>query len=141
MTEDQIKFTVNPDEQAIGRLGSRLRKYNRSRVPQDPTWNVLLTIEDDAGELMAGLYGHVSYTWLFVEVVWVAEQLRRQGCGTRLLKRAEEHAREHGCYGVWLDTFSFQARGFYEKQGYTLFGELPNYPGEHSRFFMSKKLN
>jgi ribosomal protein S18 acetylase RimI-like enzyme len=58
----------------------------------------------------------------------------------RLLQRAEEYAREHGCHAAWLDTFTFQARGFYEKQGYTVFGEWPNYPGEHRRYFLWKKL-
>lgn len=98
-------------------------------------------MEDGAGELIAGLYGYLSYSWLFVEVLWVAENSRKCGHGTRLLDRAEEFAREHGCHSAWLDTFSFRAPGFYEKQGYTLFGELRNYPGEHQRLFLWKRLN
>jgi ribosomal protein S18 acetylase RimI-like enzyme len=141
MTGDCIKVTVDPDEAAVERLGSQLRAYNRSRAPQEPPRRLLLSIEDDAGELIAGLYGYLSYSWLFVEVLWVAEKSRKCGHGTRLLDQAEEFAREHGCHSAWLDTFSFQGPGFYEKQGYTLFGELPNYPGEHRRFFLWKRLN
>jgi GNAT superfamily N-acetyltransferase len=121
-------------------LGAQLTAYNRSRAPQSAPCGLLLSLEDDDGELVAGLYGHISYTWLVVEVLWVAERVRKHGYGRRLLGQAEAYAREHGCHAVWLDTFSFQARDFYEKQGYTLFGELPNYPDEHRRYFLWKKL-
>ncbi|WP_247749109.1 GNAT family N-acetyltransferase [Rhizobium sp. L245/93] len=57
-----------------------------------------------------------------------------------MLQQAEGWARERGCVGVWLDTFSFQAPGFYEKQGYTVFGVLDHYPGEMQRFFLRKML-
>ena len=53
---------------------------------------------------------------------------------------AEAEAVVRGCHGAWLDTFDFQARGFYEKLGYTCFAELPEYPIGHSRFFMKKPL-
>jgi hypothetical protein len=45
-----------------------------------------------------------------------------------------------GCVGVWLDTFSFQARGFYEKLGYRVFGEVADYPPGHTRHFLKKSL-
>ena len=57
------------------------------------------------------------------------------------LERAEEVAREHGCVGIWLDTFTFQAPGFYQKLGYTVFGEISNYPPGSSRFFLHKHLS
>jgi hypothetical protein len=53
---------------------------------------------------------------------------------------AEREARSRGCHGAWLDTFEFQARGFYERQGYTCFAQLPDYPPGFSRFFMKKAL-
>ena len=66
--------------------------------------------------------------------------LRRQGLGKELLRRAEDEARACGCVGAHLDTFSFQARGLYEKQGYAAFGALPDCPPGHARFFLSKRL-
>ncbi len=140
MIEDEIKLTVDPDEHAVASLGSRLFAYNRSQVVQTGPSNVLLSVNDEVGELVAGLFGRVSYSWLFIEFLWIAETERRRGLGSRMLRRAEEFALERGCHSAWLDTFSFQARGFYEKHGYTVFGELPNYPDEHSRYFLSKKL-
>ena len=140
MIEETIKLRINPTEDEVAPLGSQLNAYNRSQVFQSSPCHVLLSVNDDPGELVAGLYGRVSYSWLFIELLWVAATERGRGLGSRMLHGAEEYALERGCHSAWLDTFGFQARGFYEKQGYTVFGELPNYPGEHSRYFLSKKL-
>jgi GNAT superfamily N-acetyltransferase len=58
--------------------------------------------------------------------------------GSRLIADAEQAARGEGCIGAWLDTFSFQARGFYEKQGYRVVGEIPDHPVGGARYFLSK---
>jgi GNAT superfamily N-acetyltransferase len=70
----------------------------------------------------------------------VAEPPRGHGYGERLLQAAEKEARTHGCRGVFLSTFSFQARPFYERFGYEVFGELPDYPTGHAYYFMKKAL-
>lgn len=80
------------------------------------------------GEIVGGAEGYTHWGWLFVSHLWVHESLRGQDLGTRLLANIEEAARRRGAVAVYLDTYSFQARGFYEKRGYTLFGELPDYP-------------
>jgi len=64
--------------------------------------------------------------------------MRGAGLGRRLIKQAEEEAVRRGCRGVWLDTFSWQARGFYEKLGYSVFGTIDDYPPGHQRFFLKK---
>ena len=68
------------------------------------------------------------------------EEARGQGTGRRILIAAEEEAVRRGCRYAWLDTFSFQARGFYEKLGYSVFGTLEDYPAGHSRYFLRKTL-
>lgn len=75
-----------------------------------------------------------------IELIAVPEQHRGEGYGTKLMDLAEEVARANNCVGIWLDTFEFQARGFYEKLGFELFGELPNHPKGHKRFFLHKCL-
>jgi GNAT superfamily N-acetyltransferase len=75
-----------------------------------------LRLRDDAsGEVVGGLFGRKYYGWLFVELLFVPEQGRRQGLGSRMLAEAEAFARSKGCIGVWLDTFSFQAPDFYPR--------------------------
>jgi predicted N-acetyltransferase YhbS len=66
--------------------------------------------------------------------------LRGMGCGSQLLALAEEKACEQGAKNAYLDTFSFQAPAFYEKHGYEVFGELPDFPPGHQRFFLKKEL-
>ena len=70
----------------------------------------------------------------------IPEEMRGTGVGRTLMQRAEEEALRRGCHQVWLDTFSFQARGFYEKLGYAVFGALDDYPVGHSRFFLRKTI-
>ena len=70
----------------------------------------------------------------------MAQALRGQGHATRLMAAAEAYAVEKGCVGVVLDTFSFQARPFYERLGYRVFGQLDDYPPGHTRFYMEKRL-
>jgi GNAT superfamily N-acetyltransferase len=113
--------------------------FNDTNVGESRYRPMAFAIEDERGQMTGGLSGATAYGWLFVELLFVPKSLRGQGVGTRLIRLAEAEAVARGCHSVWLDTFEFQARGFYERLGYTCFGELKNYPAG-SRFFMSKRL-
>ena len=91
------------------------------------------------GALVGGATGYTQWGWLFIHYLWVSQDLRGEGLGTHLLGQAEAAARERGCGAMWLDTFSFQAPGFYPKLGYEPFGEL-DYPPGHKRIFLQKRL-
>jgi GNAT superfamily N-acetyltransferase len=86
------------------------------------------------------VWGQINWNWLHVGLFWVAEALRGSGYGRRLLAAIEQVARERGCRYAHLDTFSYQARPFYETLGYEVFGQLDDYPPGHKRFFMKKVL-
>ena len=86
------------------------------------------------------MLGEIWGGWLQVDVLWVAAALRGRGEGARLMAAAEAYAAQKGCVGVVLDTFSFQARPFYERLGYRVFGQLDDYPPGHTRFYMEKRL-
>ena len=98
-------------------------------------------ILDETGKAVGGAVGHGSFDWVFVELLFIPENLRGQGAGTRLMQQIEHFARQHNLVGIWLDTFSFQARPFYEKLGYSVFGTLDGHPVGGSRHFMSKRLD
>lgn len=107
----------------------------------DPSRLLAITIRDpESGEITGGLHGVSYYGWLFIELLVIPERYRGQRLGTRLMQQAEAAACDRGCIGVWLDTFSFQARSFYEKLGYKVFGEIADFPPGKSRFWLRKRL-
>lgn len=96
---------------------------------------------DRRGDLAGGLTGRVWARWLHVDLLWVDAAHRGAGLGAELLARAEESAREdHG--GVWsrVETWDFQAPGFYRKRGYEVVGEVPEYPPGVTEFILTKRL-
>lgn len=98
-----------------------------------------LVLQDRAGTPLGGLWGRTSFRWLFIELLAVPEALRGRGLGAGLLARAEAEAKERGCIGAWLDTFSPRSRRLYERCGFTVFGGIPDYPPGNTRVFMSKR--
>ncbi len=84
--------------------------------------------------------GYTFADWMHIDILWVEESFRNKNNGSRLLKMAENEAIKRGCKHVDLDTMSWQAKPFYEKQGYTLFATLDNYPKGHSKYFLKKDL-
>ena len=97
-------------------------------------------LRDESGTIVGGVWGQVNWNWLHIGLVWVAEALRGAGYGKQLIAAIEHAAKKRGCTAAHLDTFSYQARPFYESLGYELFGALDNYPPGHQRFFMKKTL-
>jgi GNAT superfamily N-acetyltransferase len=97
-------------------------------------------LKDERGAILGGALGHVWGGWLDLDALWVSELFRGQGYGARLLQAAEEEARAQGCHGVYLTTFSFQARPFYEKFGFGVVANIADYPKGHSYYVLKKTL-
>ena len=115
--------------------------YNESRAGPIRFQQFALLLRDpDDGETVGGLYSYSFYDWLYIDLFVIPEKFRGQGLGTELLNRIEAVAVERGCVGIWLNTFSFQAREFYEKFGYEVFGAIDDHPRGSQRLFMCKRL-
>jgi len=136
-----IRTTDVPDEVSRDAIVRGLVAYNESKVGRSDHRPLIVMIEDPETGPIGGLWGRTAFDWLFVELLFVPEAFRGRGLGSELMKRAEEEAVARGCHGAWLDTFEFQARGFYERIGYTCFAELPDYPAGSARYFMKKALS
>jgi GNAT superfamily N-acetyltransferase len=117
-----------------------LRAYNEAIAGPARADPVAILLRDAEDRPVGGLWGRSGYDWMFVEYLAVPEALRGQRLGNALIAEAERIARARGCCGIWLDTFAFQARGFYEKLGFTVFGTLEDHPRGSRRFFLSKRL-
>ena len=94
----------------------------------------------DGDRWLGGLTARITQRWLFLHLLGVAADAQRTGTGTALMRAIEAEARARDCIGVWLDTYSFQAPGFYAKLGYEEVGRIPDYPPGHARIFLAKRL-
>ena len=127
------------DESAI-RTG--LRTHNREKSGfTGPHGELVLCLTGDDGVTLGGLTARYGYQWMFIELLFIPESARGQQLGTQMMAQAERVARDNGLTGIWLDTFAFQARGFYEKLGYTIFGTLEGHPRDGRRFFLEKRFD
>jgi len=130
-------------QEDVQQFEAGMNAYNNTHVQFDQTPEFIMynrTIKHD-GKVAAGMVAEI-YFWnvLTVSILWVDEAHRGKGYGAALLADAESEARKRGGTLAHLNTFDFQAREFYEKQGYAVFGVLEGYPEGRCRYYMSKKL-
>ena len=135
----EFEVTFEPTHEETSRLAAGLGEHARSFVDRDGFDPVAVFIRED-GELLGGISGVLNWNWLQISLLWVDDSLRGSGSGKRLMETIESLARERGCEYAHVDTFSFQARAFYESLDYEVFAELEDYPPGHSRFYLRKIL-
>ncbi|MFV3010779.1 GNAT family N-acetyltransferase [Clostridium botulinum] len=137
-----IRESISEEEADL--IVDRIVEYNLSKVPgkqEVPLLCINRVIEDTNGEIIAGILSKM-YCWncIYIDVLWIKEEYRKDGLGTKLLKEVEKIAKEKDCHLIHLDTFDFQAKDFYIKHGYEIFGILDQCPENHKRYFMKKNI-
>lgn len=136
--EWSVTEAIEPkDEEAVFQ---GLLQYNLARLEDRESKDLGIFCRNDTGDVQAGLIGDTHGNWLTIKYLFVAEALRGQRLGSRLLQTAEETAKKRGCKYAFLDTFHFQAPGFYEKHGYQEVFALKEYPRTGSRYYYTKTL-
>ncbi|HEY8610889.1 MAG TPA: GNAT family N-acetyltransferase [Roseomonas sp.] len=100
-----------------------------------------VVLRDESGAPLGGLVGRSYSGWLYVELFHIPEAHRRAGLGREMLSMAERQAAARGCIGVRLETYSFQAPGFYARMGYSVVGVLRDCPPGHTRYSLAKRLD
>jgi GNAT superfamily N-acetyltransferase len=121
-------------------LWKGLVKFNREQAGPLAYSRKVLSVRDGKGRLLGGLILQSYWRESYIELLWLAARARRTGIGSRLIKEAERHARRRGSRLIHLNTFSFQAPGFYQKQGYRRFGGMSGSPRGEQRHFYVKRL-
>ena len=138
MTHITLETSPAPDDVSLVLDG--LRAFNASRLGEAGRASYALFLRDESDAIVGGLTAEVRWQWLHVDLLWVAESHRGQGHGSALLVAAEAEARRLGCVGAHLETGDFQARPFYERHGYTVFGTLEGFPVGSRMYFLRKNL-
>ena len=130
-----------PDARDVAALGDGLTEHALPFTHRAGFEPLAVFARDRNGVLVGGVHGKVNWTWLHIALFWIAEAERRRGLGSSLLRAIESAAIDRGCTQAHLETFSYQARPFYERHGYVLFATLEDYPPGHQSFFLRKVLS
>ena len=137
----EIRTCTDKDKEQIN---AGLLAYNFSVIPQGKDYvsiDISRRITDENGKVIAGCIASAD-CWLcaHVGILWVDGEYRKQGLGSKLLAAVEQAAREAGCMMIQLDTFEFQAKDFYLKQSYEVFGEVASPPLGKLHYYLKKDL-
>lgn len=130
-----MKIQFAPEEKVAPKL--QLGEYNEKFVESAED---LSCWAEEEGVCLGGINAFRLDTLLMIDRLWVAEDQRGKGLGACLLAAVEEKAKARGAKRAELNTFGFQAPGFYEKMGYRLFGSLEPAVGEWGHYFYEKEL-
>ncbi|RQM62664.1 GNAT family N-acetyltransferase [Aeromonas enteropelogenes] len=120
-------------------LRSGLNGFNEAVTGHHHRERIASFIKDEDGVVLGGILGEIKWGWLHIEELWIDESIRRDGWGGRLLGAMEQYAQSQGITNYHLETTSFQALPFYQKQGYEVFGQLPDMPPGHVSYFLKKQ--
>ena len=130
----------HPSETETDYIREALNQFNCAHVGDDGHTPLNLIEYDADGSIIGGLLGGTYWGWLYIDILWVREDHRRQGVGSRLLTEAEKEAMRRGCHHVHVDTMSWQAPAFYQKHGYEVIGVLPDIPLGNQKYLLMKAL-
>ena len=142
----EIKVSNKADRDLKTFLRNKVREYNREfspefkRLDEIKTLPLHIIVENEMLECVGGLTGRIIWDWLEVDYFWIEKQARGNGLGTEVLAKAEKKAKTLGASKILLMTFKFQARDFYEKQGYNVVGEIKDYPPGSAYYTLVKHL-
>lgn len=136
-TRGRLVFNQTPAKTEVQAFHEGFRSFNRQYCPADHQ-PFVFTVETEVGAVVGGIDGVSFWGRLHVENLHVDADWRGCGVGRRLMEMTETLAHERGCRGINLDTFSFQAPGFYEKLGFVRIGEENGYLNDYRRIYYTK---
>jgi N-acetylglutamate synthase-like GNAT family acetyltransferase len=122
-----------------GAIEARLYEFNMDATGYRDGLDLGFVVEE-AGQVVAAAAG---YTWggiCEVKTLWVHPDHRGAGWGSALMAQAIEEARTRGCRLMFLATYDFQARDFYERLGFECIATIPDKPLGHVEHIMRRTL-
>jgi GNAT superfamily N-acetyltransferase len=128
------------DETVERRIRAGLSAFNRAAVDKPERQHFNVVLRDGEGSVRGGLIASVNFDVMLIEDLFVDETYRRGGQGAKLVALAEEEGRARGARRACVSTFSWQARPFYEKLGFRVFGEIPYRNGAYVLYWLAKPL-
>ena len=133
----EVTHEIQADSREVINLG--LTEFNTRHLGVHKWIALDVYVRDPKGQVVGGLIGASVFDRLYIYALWVAQDRRGLGLGTRILNAAEQTAIERGCCIIFLDTLTFQAPAFYKKRGYE---EIATVEFQHSvkKIYFHKRL-
>jgi GNAT superfamily N-acetyltransferase len=136
-TLEEIKSSQSAENVVLEGLGNNIIE-NIGNVELGRPLRVFVRNESD--EVVGGVIAHCFGGWVYISLLWVDKSMRNLGYGAQLMHLLESEAIQYGCQNAHLDTYSFEAKPFYERLGYELFATLEDYPKGYCKYFLKKRL-
>ena len=133
-----LTLEADPDPSLRAKILEPLAAHNDAAAGPGRWGTLAVTVRGGDGEVAGGLWGRTGYGFLFVELLALGPA-RGLGLGRKTMELAEAEAKRRGLLGIWLDTWTFQAPGFYPKLGFVECGRITEYPPGHDRIFYVKR--
>ena len=139
-----IVVTTSPTQDDLKALSVGIGSYNKDYLPDEVGFEkdtkFAVIAKDENGQVLGGIRANAFWNYCTIELLWLAKETRGLGLGSNLMAAAEKFAKDKGFGYMRTETLSFQAKPFYEKLGYKVFGELPDYPKGHTTYCLVKEL-
>jgi GNAT superfamily N-acetyltransferase len=137
----RVVVTDQDNAEAERTIETGLAEYNREMAGYVDTRPLSAYVKDAAsGQIIGGLVGRTSLGLFFIDLIFFPKELRGNRLGSEIMEAAEDEARKRGCTSAVLYTITFQAPGFYERQGYRVLGRIECPPPGHTRICMTKAI-
>lgn len=139
-----IVVTTSPSKEELKTLSEGIGSFNQDYLPDDVGFEkdtkFAVIAKDENGKVIGGIRANAFWNYCTIELLWLSQETRGLGLGSNLMDAAEKFAKGKGFGYIRTETLSFQAKPFYEKLGYKVFGELADYPKGHTTYCLVKEL-
>lgn len=140
----KIELTTSASEQDLKTISKGIQAYNQIHMTDDivfePDTKFCVFARNDHHQIVGGVRAVAFWNYCIIELLWLSDNVRGKGIGSELMAKAESYAMECGFEYMRTETLSFQAKPFYQKLGYEVFGELNDHPKGHTTYCLVKKL-
>lgn len=137
ITDREFEKTISENLHKYNREHCEWTKNNTTELPKEHIKHKLAVYDGEI--LVGGSIGDIAWKWYYLDQLWIDKNYRKLGIGTKIIKEVEKYAKEKNCLGVRVETWNFQAKGFYEKQGYEVYASFEDCPPGTIEYALKKK--
>lgn len=140
----KIELAIEPVKEDLQKISEGIQAFNQGYLPNEmvfePDTRFAVFARNENDEVVGGIRAKAFWNYCIIELLWLSEETRGRGVGTKLMAQAESYVKSKGFEYIRAEALDFQAKGFYEKLGYKVFGELSDHPKGHTTYCLAKGL-